>query len=132
MGHNIGMKLQSRWNSLIYHLLPAAVWQNQAPDQPYRHASLQDEGFIHCTGESSLLVQVANRYFGSEPGEFVILCINEANVQAEVRWEPVGELFFPHIYGPLNLDAIVKAIPFPRTAAGEFILPEEFNHRSRE
>jgi uncharacterized protein (DUF952 family) len=111
---------------LIYHILPATIWQQQATDQSYVHASLTDEGFIHCTGELPLLVQVANHYFGSEPGEFVILWIDETIVQPEVRWEPVGEHHFPHIYGPLNLDAIVKIIPFPRTAAGEFRLPEGF------
>jgi uncharacterized protein (DUF952 family) len=108
---------------MIYHILPAAVWQNQATDQPYRHASLQEEGFIHCTGEPSLLAEVANRYYRSAADEFVLLWIDETQVEAPVRWEPVGEHHFPHIYGPLNLNAIVKIIPFPRAADGEFLRP---------
>jgi uncharacterized protein (DUF952 family) len=110
---------------MIYHMLPKLVWQQQAPDQPYRHASLEREGFIHCTGEPPLLVSVANHFYHDQAGDFVILCIDENKVQANVQWDPVGEHDFPHIYGPLNLDAIVEVIAFPRNAHGKFLLPPE-------
>ena len=40
----------------IYHMLPRTEWQQQAPETPYRPASLAGEGFIHCTGEADRLV----------------------------------------------------------------------------
>jgi uncharacterized protein (DUF952 family) len=106
-------------------MLPLAVWQAQSADQPYVHASLSSEGFIHASGTKSSLLWVANRFFGKEPGGFVVLCVDEAKVQAEVRWEAADERLFPHIYGPLNLDAVVAVVHLPRHASGEFVLPEK-------
>lgn len=109
---------------MIYHIVSAAVWQQQTPDQSYAHPSLKEEGFIHCTGEQPLLVWVANHYYQNERGDFVILCIDEAALQSPLQWDAVGERQFPHIYGPLNLDAVVEVINFPRSPAGKFLLPE--------
>ncbi len=108
---------------MIYHMLPLATWQQKPADQPYRPASLASEGFIHCTGELPLLVWVANRFYRAEPGDFVILCIDEAKVQARLQWDPADGHQFPHLYGPLNPSAVVGLLEFPRTAAGEFLLP---------
>lgn len=110
---------------MIYHIVPEHVWQAQAADQPYVHESLALEGFIHGTGELPLLTQVANRYYIAEPGNFLILAIDESKVEPEVRWEVVRGHSYPHIYGPLNLDAVVKVAPFPRIASGEFVMPIE-------
>jgi uncharacterized protein (DUF952 family) len=110
---------------MIYHMLPKAVWREQSPTAPYQHASLESEGFIHCTGDPVLLVSVANHYFAEQPGDFVLLCIDEAKVQPTVQWDQVGEHCFPHIYGPLNLDAVVGTVDFPRNALGKFLLPTE-------
>lgn len=105
---------------MIYHMLPAAVWQHQLPNTPYVHPSLAVEGFIHCTGEAVLLASVANRFYRDEPGDFLILCIDETKVQAPIRWEPADGHTFPHIYGPLNFDAVIDVVAFPRDDEGLF------------
>ncbi|MEZ4861509.1 MAG: DUF952 domain-containing protein [Caldilineaceae bacterium] len=106
---------------MIYHMLPAALWQQQAADQPYCASTVASEGFMHCTGEPELLLWVANRFYRAIPGDFVILGLDPALVQAEVRWEKADGRYFPHIYGPLNLDAVVQVYPFPRDAEGKFL-----------
>ena len=108
---------------MIYHLLPLSRWASQPPDKPYAAASLQSEGFIHCTGEREWLLRVANRFYRDEPGEWLALLIDEARVSSEVRWEAADGHRFPHIYGPLNLDAVVDAVTLPRGEAGEFLMP---------
>lgn len=109
---------------MIYHMLPVATWQQQLAEEPYRPASLAAEGFIHCTGELSLLLWVANRFYRAEPGDFVILCIDEAKVQVPLQWDLADGHRFPHLYGPLNLSAVVGLLAFPRTPAGEFLPPD--------
>lgn len=108
----------------IYHMLPQAEWDAQYAGQEgaqYRAASLQDEGFIHCTGELELLVIVANHFYRPIEGPFVVLEINEEQIEAAVRWEAADSHLFPHIYGPLNLNAVTRVFPFPRSSQGEFL-----------
>lgn len=112
--------------TIIYHMLPAAIWNAQSSDAPYEGDTLATEGFIHCTGEQELLIKVANNFYRDTPGPFVILYIEESAIEAEVRWEEAGMHTFPHIYGPLNLDAVVNAIPFPQRSDGVFEMPREW------
>ena len=107
----------------IYHMVPQTEWQQQAPETPYRPASLAGEGFIHCTGEADRLVNVANMFYSQVRDDFVILCLDTDAIRAEIRWEEADGHRFPHIYGPLNLDAVSAVVPFPRDASGTFLDP---------
>ncbi len=110
--------------TIFYHMLPQAVWQSHPADRPYVSDTLATEGFTHCTAEVEMLPVVANRYYREIPGDFVLLCIDETKVQPDVKWEAASGHLFPHIYGPLNRDAIVDVIPFPRLADGSFAKPQ--------
>ena len=79
---------------------------------------------MHCTGAPDLLVWVANRHYRQADGSFVVLCIDEALVTEEVRWEESDGNIFPHIYGPLNWSAVENVIDFPRSADGTFLPPD--------
>jgi uncharacterized protein (DUF952 family) len=46
-------------------------------------------------------------------------------VQVPITWEAADQHIFPHIYGPLNLDAVVDVVQFPRDATGQFLMPTE-------
>ncbi|MEM7128119.1 MAG: DUF952 domain-containing protein [Chloroflexota bacterium] len=108
---------------MIYHMLPKPRWQGQSHTMAYMGDTLESEGFIHCTGELDRLIWVANHFYRSIMDEFVILCIDESRVDADIRWEEADGHRFPHIYGPLNLDAIIKWVDFPRDANGVFSSP---------
>lgn len=110
-------------------MLPAAIWRKQQPDQPYRHESLAQEGFIHCTGDAARLTWVANQFYRREAADFLILWIDEARVVAPVQWDAVGDTAFPHIYGPLNVDAIIDVTAFPRDETGAFLRPSLHGER---
>ncbi len=116
---------------IIHHLASAAEFVAASSDQPYLPPSFADDGFIHCTREATVLLEVANRFYADQPGEFVVLDIDTARLSAPVRWEaPVppasdGTLWagalFPHIYGSINRDAIVAVRPAHRSAEGRFL-----------
>lgn len=106
---------------LIYHMLPANVWQAQSPTEPYCAATLATEGFVHCTQEPERLLWVANQFYQQISGDFVILCLETVQVQAEIRWEAADGHRFPHIYGPIELAAVVDVLPFPRNPNGQFL-----------
>ena len=104
----------------IYHMAPVGSWP--PPAASYRAPSLESEGFLHCTAGERNLIGVASRYYAGEPGDWLVLVIDPATVTAEIRWQvqPDG-LAYPHIHGPLNLDAVVEVLPFPRDAKGSFL-----------
>lgn len=88
----------------------------------YRADSLETEGFIHCSTQAQV-VWVANQFYRGQLG-LVLLCIDPKKVRAEIKYEVVeGVGTFPHLYGELNADAIVKTIDFPPNSDGSFSLP---------
>jgi uncharacterized protein (DUF952 family) len=109
--------------SIVMHMLPRTRWEAQPSNQPYRGDTLSSEGFIHCTAEASALVDVANTHYRREPGDWVILMVDTTRVSAPVRWEAADGRIFPHVYGPIEMEAVVQVLDFPRTSAGHFTLP---------
>lgn len=112
----------------ILHLIRAEDYHALAADEPWRTESLDTEGFIHCTAEPEVLLQVANTLYQQEPGDFLVLVIDPAQLTAPVKYEapahsadPLAQHRFPHIYGPLNRDAIVAVRPARRAADGTFL-----------
>ncbi len=106
---------------LIYHIASEKTWLDALEFGEYLHPSLGSEGFIHCSTRSQV-VSTANRYFHGQDG-LVLLAIDPALTAAEIRYEPSGGEDFPHLYGPLNLDAVVEVIRLQPDAEGVFHTP---------
>lgn len=118
--------------SIIYHIAHRSAWETAQATGAYRVESLDTEGFIHASTEVQV-PRVANAFYRGQT-ELVLLCIETDKVKPEVRFEPPvhpqggqpqtasGELF-PHIYGALNLDAVVKVINFVADVNGVFSFP---------
>ena len=85
--------------------------------------SLESEGFIPASKKQQLLA-VANHNFKNEK-DLVVLVINPKNLIPELKNEALEtKESFPHIYGALNLDAVVEVIDFPCNQNGSFDIPE--------
>ena len=107
----------------ILHITKRTEWAAAKELGAYRGNTLDSEGFIHC----STLKQVvgsANRFFQGQQ-DLVILVIDEGLVQPEIKYEGDADNLFPHIYGALNVDAVVKSIDFEAGVDGIFSLPSE-------
>ena len=92
---------------MIFHLCPRDTWARIQSD-----GYLEESPFIHCSPADWVHV-VANRIFRGRD-DLVLLEISDAeNAEFRVVWEdgdppePDGRQF-PHIYGPLNPDAVVE------------------------
>jgi uncharacterized protein (DUF952 family) len=109
-----------RAEHVTYHLVPALVWESQMFGRAYEPEGFEEEGFIHCTDTLAELVAVGNRYYGSDPREFVVLAIDCEQLTANVVYED-DQRIFPHIYGPLNTDAVLSTQPVVRAADGTFL-----------
>lgn len=100
---------------LIHHLALAADWQEAIRAGVYcrstRGLSLEQVGFIHACFAHQLAATQA-RFYADGP-DLVLLSIDPARLTVPLRLEPPAgsEELFPHIYGPLALDAVVAAKP---------------------
>ena len=104
----------------IYHILPRGVWEQFGPG-PLLADSLKTEGFIHCSNRQQL-EWVANQFF-TDAAELVVLAIDAAKLTSPLRDEDPGiGQTFPHVYGPIDRDAIVGVEALQRSAAGRWQL----------
>lgn len=111
----------------ILHITQRQEWEQAKLLKSYRGDTLDTEGFIHCSTPLQV-VKVANTFFPNQKG-LILLCIDSNQVQPEIRYEGVEEdELFPHIYGPLNVDAVFKVIDFDLNEEGKFELPQEFTN----
>lgn len=93
---------------MIYHIAKKKDWEEALVHGAYEAASLKMEGFIHSSAINQI-TGVLERYFENER-DLVLLHIDETKLTAPLKYqlaESVQEMF-PHIFGPLNLDAVVK------------------------
>ncbi|WP_310427246.1 DUF952 domain-containing protein [Chamaesiphon sp. VAR_48_metabat_135_sub] len=113
-----------KFMNTILHITQKQEWEKAQDLGTYRSSTLASEGFIHC----STLAQVigsANRFFKGQK-DLVILKIDIDRVNPEIRYEG-GDAnnLFPHIYGELNIDAVIASIDLEADVDGLFILPKE-------
>ncbi len=68
---------------------------------------------------------MANAHFAGQAG-LVLLVIDPARLKAEVKYEEFEDSgkFYPHVYGPINLEAVAQVLDFAPEADGTFLLPE--------
>ena len=110
--------------TIILHITTREQWERAALTDTYHGDTLDTEGFIHCSTPEQV-APVANLLFRGQNG-LVLLCIDSEQVRAEICYETPGpdiEEAYPHIYGPLNVDAVVKVLAFEPGADGTFTLP---------
>lgn len=94
----------------IYHVTTSDEWNVAKTKGYYEHPSLKDEGFIHCSQEQQV-PGVLERYFAGKTG-LVKLVIDTDKLTSKFiyDWSPSTEDTFPHVYGPINLDAVTEVI----------------------
>ncbi|HUF38955.1 MAG TPA: DUF952 domain-containing protein [Anaerolineales bacterium] len=109
---------------LIYHLTSRSRWEDALQQGSYTAESLAVEGFIHCSTDAQLL-PVANAFY-RDLADPVVLRIEADRLEAPLRWEAPesGDTFdaerFPHVYGPINLDAVIAATGPARSPDGSY------------
>jgi len=127
-----GLRQPWRSPSWIYHLALTEEWQAAQRQGSYRRStrglSLEQVGFIHAS-RADQLAATYRRFYG-DAGPVTLLTIDPQRLTAPLRYEtaPQGSAeaggdesseggekdseLFPHIYGPLPLEAVLNAEPF--------------------
>jgi len=106
----------------LFHIADVGAWVAAGTAGVYSGASLDTDGFIHLSTESQWL-RVATTFYQGR-ADLVLLEIDPALLSAELRYDAVGSEKFPHLYGPLNVDAVVAVHDLEVGEDGEhFIVP---------
>ena len=94
--------------ALIFHLTYKDVWKAAKVAGEYAAPSLAEEGFIHCSRDIPQLLKVAARLYPGETG-LMVLDVDLGKLKSPVKREPSrsGEIY-PHIYGMLNTEAVMR------------------------
>ncbi len=90
----------------IVHICTRSDWEKADAVGEYRADSLETEGFIHCSRLEQVL-GVVNRFYADVP-DLVLLWIDPSRLDSEIRWEPADGDVFPHLYGQLEVEAVVS------------------------
>lgn len=95
---------------MIYHICTREEWNAQRVQTFYHHKTLTTEGFIHCSTKDQIS-GVLERYF-SGVKNLVCLSIDPLILDEKLVFErSTNDELFPHVYGPIPKEAIVKIEP---------------------
>lgn len=108
---------------LVYKICPETLWREAERDGEFRGAAIDvQDGFIHLS-TAEQLAGTAEKHFRGQSG-LVLISVDEEALGEALRYEPSrGGALFPHLYGPLPLDAVRRVEPLALGAAGAVVLP---------
>ena len=114
---------------VIYHIVIESEFRSRLEGPIYLPADLPDDGFVHCALEPSV-IPVANDYYAGASGRLLLLEIDPERLASETRYEAAAPTLgggsshlasasqFPHVYGPINKEAITGVGVLGRTVGG--------------
>ena len=97
-------------NECIYFLLGEDEYRAAVADGQLARESLLSEGFLHASPKNQL-ARVANKHYG-EVDKLLVMVVAVDRLSAELKWERAAGSLYPHLYGPLNMDAVTEVVPF--------------------
>ncbi len=108
---------------IIYHMCRRQEWQAAEAAGVYRGSS-QDaaDGFIHFSTAAQLAASAAKHRAGQR--DLVLIAVDAAMLGRSLKWEPARDgALFPHLYGPLPIEAVRWVEPLPLSADGHHVFP---------
>jgi uncharacterized protein (DUF952 family) len=92
----------------VFHVVLPEKWTETSDKDLYEAESLATEGFIHCSFAGQLDGVLERYYSGVE--RVIILEIDPTRLTSRLVEEPsTNDEIYPHVYGPINTNAVVGA-----------------------
>jgi uncharacterized protein (DUF952 family) len=108
----------------IYKICAASAWREAERQGTYR-GSADDarDGFIHFS-TAAQVEGTARKHFAGKTGLFLVEVDTDALGDA-LRWEPSrSDELFPHLYGELDVGAVISVHELHTRADGSHDIPE--------
>ncbi len=108
----------------IYKIAPADLWREAERAGSFTGAPIDlSDGFIHFS-TAAQAPETAAKHFAGQSG-LLLVAVDESRLGPALKYETSrgGELF-PHLYGPLGLDAVLWVKPLPVGPGGLHQFPD--------
>ncbi len=113
----------SQPTSVLLHLCPIDDWSTAQTEGELRPESLASVGFIHLSAPGQVHLPANRLYRGRD--DLVLLHIDPTHLESPIRWElgvatDPESMVFPHLYGPLPVEAVINVTSYLPDADGMF------------
>lgn len=110
---------------MILHCMKKDTWEEDKYKQYIGEQNLEQDGYIHCSPVEYMWRVTPN--FSHIRDELVLLYIDTDKLESEVRWEDGDNCgrSYPHVYGPINTNAVITVLPYMRDKHGIWIKNDE-------
>lgn len=107
----------------IYKIVDRAAWREAEAAGRFAGAPLDlRDGFIHFSTAAQVR-ETARRHFAGM-ADLLLVEVDANRLGDRLRFEVSrGGHLFPHLYGPLALDAVLRVMELPLGANGEHLFP---------
>lgn len=107
----------------IFHIAEKVIWENALSEGMYHPEGFRADGFIHCS-ELDQVLGAANTFYSGRR-DLVLLEIDTHLLNFPIKYERAegDDERFPHLYGPLGIDAVAHVYSL-NPEEGGFQLPE--------
>ncbi len=109
---------------MIYKICPASAWREAERQGAFRGSEVDlRDGFIHFS-TASQVAETARKHFFGQAGLFLI-AVDPDTLGKALRWERSrNDQLFPHLYGELDLGAVVGVLNLHARSDGFHDIPE--------
>jgi uncharacterized protein (DUF952 family) len=110
----------------IYKICTASEWRDAEREGAYRGSAVDyKDGFIHfSTAEQA--AETAAKWFAGQR-DLVLVAVDADTLGDKLKWEPSrGGALFPHLYGNLNVNTVLRVDPLPLDASGRHAFPRSY------
>ena len=111
--------------TIIYHMTTEASYAVDDADGGYKPDYFDEEGFIHTCAEPEWVERIGARVFPAD-ADILLLEVDTARVRAEIIVEAAKDHWFPHIFGSLNRDAVLRSSVMKRDDNGVPVFPVDW------
>ncbi|MDQ3767506.1 MAG: DUF952 domain-containing protein [Actinomycetota bacterium] len=118
--HETGLRRDELAGDSTLHLTPVEAWERQRTGPAYVPEAYEQDGFVHTTIGIKALLDVANMFYTSDLRPHIALLLDLESITAEIRHDDASGLY-PHIYGPINVDAVLGFLVARRSPDGAFV-----------